>query len=101
MAHLVRSTLGDEHRSLRIYGTQVVLARVTSNGARLRVALLNYDGARRKVDGLRVRVLGRFAHYTAATPGSPIQLTDYAADDQATEFSLPELKSFAVIDLSR
>lgn len=101
MAHLVRSTLGDDHRSLRIYGTQVVLARVTSNGARLRVAVLNYDGARRKVDGLRVRILGRFPHHNAAAPGGSLQLTDYTADDQATEFSLPELKSFAVIDLSQ
>ena len=101
MAHLVRSTLGDDRRSLRMFGTQVVLARVTSNGARMRVALLNYDGARRKVDGLHIRILGRFSHPTAAAPGGPISLTDYTADDQATEFTLPELVSFALIDLSR
>lgn len=101
MAHLVRSTLGDDRRSLRMYGTQVVLARVTSNGARVRVALLNYDGARRKVDGLHIRILGRFSQPTAAAPGGPISLTDYTVDDQATEFTLPELVSFAVIDLSR
>jgi hypothetical protein len=101
MAHLVRSALGDDHRSLRIYGTQVVLARVTSGGGRVRLALLNYDGARRNVNGLHVRVLGRFPKHAAAAPGGAAQLDDYSTDDQATEFTLPELKTFAVIDLSR
>ena len=101
MAHLVRSALGDDHRSIRIYGTQVVLARVTAGGGRLRLALLNYDGARRKVDGLHVRALGRFPKHTGAVAGGAAQIDDYSLDDQATEFTLPELKTFAVIDLSR
>src|SRR5262249_44382565 len=101
MAHLVRSALGDDHRSLRIYGTQVVLARVTGAGGRLRLALLNYDGTRRTVNGLHVRILSRFPKHAAAAPGGAARLEDYTTDEQATEFTLPELASFAVIDLSR
>lgn len=102
MAHLVRANLTDERRSLRLYGSQVVLARVTASGSRLRLQLLNYAGAERKVDGLRVRVLGRYPNRRIASAGSPgEQLLDYTLEKDATEFTLPELKSFAVIDLSR
>jgi hypothetical protein len=102
MAHIVRGRLTDERRSLRIYGTQVVLARLLGNGGHLRVLLLNYDGARRPVDGLRVRVLGRYAKHRAEAAGaSNVQLLDYAVDDEATEFTLPSLATFAVVDLSK
>jgi hypothetical protein len=102
MAQLVRTTLTDERRSLRIYGSQVVLGRMTAAGSRLRLQLLNYAGAERKVDGLRVRVLGRYPNHRIAAAGSPgEQLLDYTLEQDATEFTLPELKTFAVIDLSR
>jgi hypothetical protein len=102
MAHIVRARLADDKRSLRIYGTQVVLGRVLGGGGRLRVLLLNYDGGRRAVDGLRVRVLGRFPNHRAAAAGSPaVQLLDYAVDGEATEFTVSSLATFAVIDLSK
>jgi hypothetical protein len=102
MAQIVRTRLTDEKRSLRIYGTQVVLARVLGGGGRVRVLLLNYDGARRTVDGVRVRVLGRFPNHRAAVAGNTaVQLLDYAVDGEATEFTLPSLETFAVIDLSK
>jgi hypothetical protein len=101
MAHIVRARLTDEKRSLRIYGTEVVLARVLGGGDRLRVLLLNYDGSRRAVDGLRVRVLGRFPNHRAAAAGSTVELLDYTTDDATTEFTLPSLATFAVIDLSK
>jgi hypothetical protein len=102
MAHMVRGRLTDEKRSLRIYGTQVVLARVLRGSGRLRVVLVNYDGARRTVDGLRVRVLGSFPNHRAAAAGnSTVQLLDYAVDRAATEFTVPTLATIAVIDLSK
>jgi hypothetical protein len=102
MAHLIRANLTDERRSLRLYGSQVVLGRMTAAGNRLRLQLLNYAGAERKVDGLRVRVLGRYPNHRIAAAGSPgEQLLDYTLEQNATEFTLPELKSFAVIDLSK
>jgi hypothetical protein len=102
MAQVIRSNLTDEKRSLRIYGSPVVVARLTGSGGHVRVQLLNYAGAARKVDGLRVRILGNYPKHQLAAAGSPgEQLLDYTVDQAATEFTLPELKTFAVIDLSR
>ena len=102
MAHTVRARLTDEKRSLRIYGTQVVLARVLRGSGRMRILLLNYDGARRAVDGLRVRVPGSFPNHRAAAAGSSsVQLLDYVTEGGATEFTLPTLATFAVVDLSK
>jgi hypothetical protein len=102
MAQLIRSNLTDEKRSLRIYGSQVVVGRVYGSGNHLRLHLLNYTGADRKVDGLRVRVVGEFSKHKISSAGSTgIELLDYSAESGATEFTLPELKTYAVIDLSR
>jgi hypothetical protein len=102
MAHEVRARLTDERRSIRVYGSEVVVARLTALPDGLRVHLLNYAGAERKVDGLRVRVLGQYPKHRLAAAGSPrAELLDYSADADATEFTLPELKTYAVIDLSR
>ena len=102
MAHDVRFHLTDEKRSVRIYGSQVVVARLTAADGRLRVHLLNYAGAARKVDGMRVRVLGQYPKHKLYLPdGAGVELLDYSVDAEATEFTLPELKTYAVIDLSR
>jgi len=100
MAHDIRAKLTDERRSLRIYGSPVVVGRLAGNAGHLRVYLLNYDGANRKVNGVRIRVLGRYPSYKAAIAGSPeLRLLDYSAARDATEFTLPELSTYAVIDL--
>jgi hypothetical protein len=102
MAHTIRARLTDEKRSLRIYGTQVVLARVLRGSGRMRVLVLNYDGARRAVDGLRVRVPGSFPNHREAVAGdASVHLLDYVTEGGATEFTLPKLATFAVIDLSK
>lgn len=102
IAQAVRTNLTDEKRSLRIYGSPVVVARLTGAGGRLRVHLLNYAGAARRVDGIRVRVLGSYPKHQVATDGAPgVELLDYTVESDATEFTLPELKTYAVIDLSR
>ena len=102
MARVIRGNLTDEKRSLRIYGSPVVIARLTGSGGHVRVQLLNYSGAARNVNGVRVRVLGSYPKHQLAAAGSPgEQLMDYTVDSDATEFTLPELKTFAVIDLSR
>ncbi len=102
MAHEIRAHLTDEKRSIRVYGSPVVVARVTETAGGVRVHLLNYAGAERKVDGIRVRVPGRYAQHRVAAAGSPgIELLDYVAEADATEFTLPELKTYAAIDLSR
>jgi hypothetical protein len=102
MSHLIRANLTDDKRTIRIYGSTVVVARVTGGGGRLRVQLLNYGGTSRNVDGIRVRVLGNYPKHQYAAAGSPGEkLLDYSAGPDATEFTLRELKTYAVIDLSR
>ncbi len=52
----VRRQLTDDERSLRLYGSEVVIARFTADGKKARLHLLNYGG--RPSDGLRIRLRG-------------------------------------------
>ena len=63
VAHAVRFNLTDEKRSVRIYGSPVVVARLTASEGHARLHLLNYAGANRKVEGIRVRVLGQYSKH--------------------------------------
>ncbi len=102
VAHAVRFHLTDEKRSVRIYGSQVVVVRLTAAEGHARLHLLNYAGEARKVDGIRVRVLGQFPkHQLWLADGTGVELLDYSVESDATEFTLPELKTYAVVDLSR
>ncbi len=102
MAHTVRFNLTDDKRSVRVYGSPVVVARLTGTPGHARLHLLNYAGAARKVEGIRVRVLGQYSkHQLRLADGAGVELLDYSAEPDATEFTLPELKTYAVIDLSR
>ncbi|MBI1789971.1 MAG: hypothetical protein HYR60_20770 [Acidobacteria bacterium] len=101
-AQKIRSDLTDEKRALRIYGSEVVIGRLAGDGRRLRVHLLNYAGASRPVNGLRVRVLGRYPRHELSVSGVPdAALVDYEAGPEATEFTLTAMKSYVVIDLER
>jgi len=96
----VRQKLGDDKRLVRLYGSDVVLANLTGNGAQARLFLINYSN--RKVTGLRVRLRAPYPKATLhvfgienATPA------DYLTEAGATELTIPEMNAFAVIDLSR
>lgn len=102
MAQKIRSQLTDEKRSLRLYGSDVALGRLYSDGKRARVHVLNYASPGRTINGVRVRVLGRYPKHELAifdTPGA--KLIDYAVTGDATEFTIELLKTYAVIDLLR
>lgn len=97
-AQKIRAQLTDEQRTLRIYGSEVVIARLTSDGKRARLHLINYGG--REIDGLRVRVRGPYKSgdgYVAGT--GKVALQDQVAADGAIEFSLPKFGAYAVVDL--
>ncbi len=95
----VRRRLMDEKRSLRVYGSETVLGRLLRDGSRARLHLLNYGG--RPIEGLRVRLLGSWAEPVAAVFGEGREaVEDYVTRDGATEFSLPLLGPYAVIDLA-
>jgi hypothetical protein len=94
----VRRHLTDEKRLVRIYGSNVVLVRMTGDGSVARLHLLNYGKA--TVKGLRVRVLGSYKQgKLAAFAHDGAALGDYNMVDGATEFTIPELGAYAVVDL--
>jgi hypothetical protein len=95
----VRRALGDEQRTLRLYGSEVVVARLTGSASRRRLHLLNYAG--RIVEGLRVRLLGRWTLAGAFASGlGGTAVEDYRSEAGATEFSLSSMETYAVVDLA-
>ena len=99
-ATLIRRKLTDEKRLLRIYGSDVVLGRLAGDSAQVRVHLINYGGG--KVEGLRVRVRGEYPHGTLGAFGvKTTALDDLSAAGDATEFTIPEMGVYAVVDLKR
>jgi hypothetical protein len=96
----VRRRLTDERRALRIYGSETVIARLTSDGSRVRLHLLNYSG--REIEGLRVRLRGTLAKGAAMAAGTGrAALEDYVVAGGATEFSITRIGLYTVIDLPR
>jgi hypothetical protein len=94
----IRRQLTDEQRALRIYGSEVVICRLTAAAGRARLHLINYGG--REIEGLRIRLRGAYGGGAARVAGiGPLTLQDRAVVGGATEFSLPRLTSYAVIDL--
>ena len=94
----VRRQLTDERRRLRIFGSEVVIGRLTGDASRLRLHLLNYGG--REVEGLRVRLRGNYADREAHVAGTGrVALQDVVVADGATEFTVPRISTYAVIDL--
>lgn len=99
-AYRVRQQIGDDRRLVRVYGTEVVIARLTGDAARTRVHLLNYSG--RPVNGVRVRVLGNYATAEPHIFGVPdAKLLDYVNGSGFAEFTVAALNEYAVIDLLR
>lgn len=99
-AIMVRKKLTDEKRLVRTYGSDVVLARLNGDAAHVRVHLINYGGG--KVEGLRVRVRGEYAHGQLAAFGVPnAALADYGVTDGGTEFTIPSMNVYAVVDLKK
>jgi hypothetical protein len=97
-AQKIRAQLTDEQRSLRVYGSEVVICRLTGNGKAARLHLLNYGG--REIEGLRIRVRGNYRAAEAYVAGvGRTSVDDQVVADGATEFTLPRLATYAVIDL--
>lgn len=97
-AQKIRHQITDDRRTLRIYGTEVVVARLTGDGKRLRLHLLNYG--RRDFAGMRVRLLGKYDKGQALVYGiGRATLEDFALIGNTTEFSIARMSAYAVIEL--
>jgi hypothetical protein len=103
LEHKIRTNLTDAQRTIRIYGISVVVARVTGSPGRLHIQFLNYGAARgTRVGTFRVRILGRYAKAQLHSFGnSADHPMDYTLEPDATEFTVPELKVYTAVDLSR
>jgi hypothetical protein len=98
-AQKIRRELTDEERTLRVYGSEVVICRLTGNDTQIRLHLLNYGG--REIQGLRVRLRGHYGRGEALVAGTGrVPLEDFVAAAGATEFSVPRLGAYAVVDLT-
>lgn len=97
-AQKIRGQIGDENRSLRIYGSEVVMARLFSDSTKLRLHLLNYGG--RDIEGLRIKLRGKFANGSAMIAGiGRVSLEEYLVENKSTEFTIPKMGSYALIEL--
>ncbi|MBV9301180.1 MAG: hypothetical protein JOY62_10340 [Acidobacteriaceae bacterium] len=102
LAEKVRSHLTDEKRLLRIYGSEEVIGRLFGDGNHARLYLINYESARASIEGIRVRVLGDYSKQQITGYELPdARLLDVSTGAGATEFTIPELRTFAVITLSQ
>ena len=97
-AAAVRGKLTDAKRLVRVYGSDVVIARLTGDGKRARLHLINYSG--RGVEGLRVRVRGAWKKVDLRVfPGGSAPAGDVSSEPGAIEFSMASLPLYAVADL--
>jgi hypothetical protein len=96
----IRRQLTDEQRSLRIYGSEVVIGRLTGDADRARLHLINYGG--REIEGLRIRVRGAYRDGELYAFGAArVPLEDFVAAGDVTEFSVPKIETYAAVDLKR
>jgi hypothetical protein len=97
-AQKIRRQLTDDRRALRVYGSEVVLGRLTADAGRARLHLINYGG--REIEGLRIRLRGRYADGEVHVAGAGrLALEDRVVTDDATEFTIPRISTYAVVDL--
>src|SRR5206468_11421157 len=95
----IRRQLTDDQRALRVYGSEVVIARLTAGAGRARLHLINYGG--REIEGLRIRLRGVYSDGEAHVAGvGQLALEDRIVASGTTEFSISRLITYAVIDLT-
>jgi hypothetical protein len=100
LALKVRHQLTDERRTLRIFGSEVVIGRLTGDEGRMRLHLLNYGS--REISGLRVRIRGAYAIGEAYVSGKGrLPLDEHAVVDGNTEISLSTITTYAIVDLKK
>jgi hypothetical protein len=94
----VRRQHTDEQRAFRVFGSEGIIGRLTADGTRVRLHLLNYSG--RELEGLRIRVRGTYPNGEALVAGvGRVPLEDHTVDEGATEFTLVRLGTYGIVDL--
>jgi hypothetical protein len=97
-AYRVRKAIGDENRSLRIFGSEFAIARLHGDRNSQRLHLLNYQNS--PLRGIRVRVRGPWKEAKAYVFERPsVAVEGFTKDGSFVEFTIPELGAYAVVDL--
>lgn len=96
-AKLVRRKLTDEKRSLRVYGSEVIVGYLTSDGKKARLHLLNY--ATDPIESFRIRVAGdwKISNFVSYND-SGVKATEIEYFEHGTEFGIPKLTTYGVVD---
>jgi hypothetical protein len=97
-AYEVRKKIGDDKRLLRVYGSEVVIARLEGDAKRRTVHLLNYSN--RNVDGVRVRVAGTWKAVRVHASDGALEASDVVHEGAVTEFSLTRVGKYVVVILT-
>jgi hypothetical protein len=96
-AQKIRLKLGDENRRLRVYGTEVVICRLTGDDRSYRLHLLNY--ANSEIEGLRVKLLVNHESGDLRVFGQgSVPPDDTVNAGGVFEFSIPKMGAYAVLD---
>ena len=97
-AQKIRRQLTDERRSLRVYGSEVVICRLTADAGRVEAAP---DQLRRARDRGAARSAARSLRRRRGPRrgAGRLALQDHVVAGGATEFSVPRITTYAVIDL--
>lgn len=97
-AAIVRSKIGDPKRLVRIYGSDTVIAQLYGDASRSRLHLIQYG--RNPMIGGRVRVAGKYPRVIVSSMGQRVMpAEDIVVDDTGTEFTIPEVRNYAIVDL--
>ena len=106
-AQLIRRRIGDENRSLRIYGSEVIIGHLTGDRDRARLHLLNYSG--REAHGLRIRLRGNYRsgklHSFGLDRGAMAdssklsKLEDEMVEGGVYEFTIADVGYYTIVDL--
>jgi hypothetical protein len=95
----IRRKLTDEKRSFRVYGSEVVIARLTGDASRARLHLVNYGN--RELVGLRLRVRGEYSKVEVLAPGGRVTPAEVTVATGGTELTLPSLQVYAIVDFAK
>lgn len=94
----IRRQHTDAQRAFRVFGSEGIIGRLTADGPRVRLHLLNYSG--RELEGIRIRVRGTYPNGEALVAGvGRVPLEDHTVYEGATEFTLARLGTYGIVDL--
>jgi hypothetical protein len=99
-AQIVRRKLTDPKRSLRVYGSEVIMGHLLSDGQRARLHLLNY--ATDPIEAFRIRLLGQWKVERIRSFADPDARTEeFEYYDGGTEFGVDRVTLHCLVDLIR